>query len=136
MKKSFHYLICAVIGGAYGALGVFLAGLFLKNMGAVASLGIKLIKLEGDIAYQVTDVLSQLKEARLASPYLAFILIFACLGVLLFHLFKKARHVVVHVGAWLFLLIPTLLAAAIFTVVNDILFLDIIKVLISIILNL
>ena len=77
MKNKRSYILCALIGGAYGALGVFLAGIFLKNLGAVAGWIMKILKLEGDIVSQVTDVLSQLKDARLLSPYPVFILIFA-----------------------------------------------------------
>lgn len=136
MKKRIPFIISALVGGAYGAIGVFLSRLFIKNLGAVAGWIMKLIKLEGDVADQVTDVLSQLNNARLASPCLAFILIFACLGVLVMGFIKRARRVVIHVGAWLFLLIPTALIAALFTYVNDILFGDIIKLLVSIVPNL
>ncbi len=136
MKKYLNNIIFALIGGAYGALGVFSAGVFLKNLGAAANPVMRLLKLDGDIAYQVTDVLSQLRNARLVSPYPAFILVFALLGVLLLRLVKRARGVVINAGAWLLLLIPVTLLAAVFTRVNDILFLDMIKLLVSIVPNL
>ena len=82
MKKRFRYALLAVIGGAYGALNVLQSGIFIKNLGALAGRIMKIMKLDGEIVSQVTDALSQLKDARLLSPYPAFILIFACLGVL------------------------------------------------------
>lgn len=136
MKNLRSYGICALIGGAYGFLSVFLAGEFLKNLGALAGRIRKIMKLEGGIILQVTDALSQLKSARLVSPYLVFILIFAILGVLVLRFVKSARSVVIHTGAWLLLLIPAALAAALFTHVNDILFLDMVKLLVSIVPNL
>ena len=136
MKKIISYAVFALIGGAYGAVSVFLAGLFLKNLGAVAQWIMKLLSLDSDIAHQVADVLLQLKDARIASPYLAFVLLFAFLGILILRLVKKTRTIVINIGAWLFLMIPSALLAAVFTHVNDILFLEMIKLLISIIPNL
>ncbi len=136
MKKYRKHTICALTGGAYGALGVFLAGAFLRNLGAVAGWIMRILKLEGDVPIQVAQALSQLKDARLVSPYPVFILIFAFLGVLLLSVIKRARTIVIRVGAWLLLLIPVTLAAAVFTHVNDILFLDMVKLLVSIIPNL
>lgn len=136
MKKYRPHAICALIGVAYGALSVFLAGAFLRNLGAVAGWIMKILNLEGDVAAQAADVLSQLKDARIASPYLVFILFFAIVGALIPCLVKKSRAVVINAGAWLLLLIPATLSAAVFTRVNDILFLDMVKLLVSIIPNL
>lgn len=136
MKNWRTFSICALIGGAYGALGVFLASVFLKNLGALASWIMKIMQLEGDTASQVTDALMQLKGARLVSPYLVFMLIFAILSIIILRLVKRARGVVINAGAWLLLLIPVTLTAALFTHVNDILFLDMVKLLVSIVPNL
>jgi len=136
MKKYRSHTICALIGGAYGALGVFLSRMLLKNLGISDGWIIKLSKPEGDIALQVADALMQLKDARLVSPYPAFILIFALLGALILKRIKRTRAVVINICAWMLLLIPATLFAALFTHVNDILFLDMVKLLVSIVPNL
>lgn len=136
MKKRLFFLISALIGGAYGALSVFLSRIFLKNIGFVAGWGMQLFKADGEITSQVTGALDQLKGASLVSPFPVFILIFACLFLLIFRRMKKARKIVINITAWILLLIPSLVTAALFTVVNDILFYDVVKMLISILSNL
>ncbi len=136
MKKYRNVGISALLGGAYGTLGVFLSHLFLKNLSAVAGWIMNLTKIEDGIATQVTDALMQLKNARLLSPYAAFILIFAVLCALVYLLDRKARKVVINVGLWILLLVPVSLLAALFTHVNDILFFDIVRLAISIVTNL
>ena len=136
MKKRLFFLISALIGGTYGALSVFLSRIFLKNIGSVAGWGMQLFKADSGITSQVTGALASLKGASLVSPFLVFILMFACLFLLAFRNMKKARNIVINITAWLLLLIPSLVTAALFTVVNDILFLDAVKMLISILSNL
>lgn len=136
MKKRLFFLISALIGGIYGALSVFLSRIFLKNIGSVAGWGMQLFKTDGEITSQVTGALDQLKGASLVSPFPVFILIFACLFLLIFRRMKKARKIVINITAWILLLIPSLVTAALFTVVNDILFYDVVKMLISILSNL
>lgn len=136
MKKHMSFVISALIGGAYGAVSVFLSRVFIKNLGGIAGWGMKLFKADGDIVSQVTSALGQLKDASLASPYLVFILVFACLFLLIFRRMKKAHRIIINITAWLVLFIPSLIIAALFTVVNDILFLDVVKILVSIVLNL
>ena len=136
MKKHMSFVISALIGGAYGAVSVFLSRLLIKNLGGIAGWGMKLFKADGDIVSQVTGALGQLKDATLVSPFLVFILIFACLFLLIFFQMKKAHRIVISITAWLILFIPSLIIAALFTVVNDILFLDVVKILVSIVLNL
>ncbi len=136
MKKHLSLIISSLIGGAYGAVSVFLSRVFLRNLGAIAGWGMKLFKAESEITSQVTGALSQLKDASLFSPFLVFIPLFACLFLLIFCQMKKAHRIVINITAWVLILLPSLLVAALFTVVNDILFLDIIKILVSIVLNL
>ena len=136
MKKHMSLITSALIGGAYGAVSVFLSRIFIKNLGGIAGWGMKLFKANSDSVSQVTSALDQLKGASLASPYLVFILVFACLFLLIFRQMKKAHRIVINITAWLILFIPSLIIAALFTVVNDILFLDVVKMLVSIVLNL
>ena len=136
MKKNVSYIISALVGGAYGAVSVFLSRVFLKNLGAIAGWGMNLFRADGEITAQVTGALGQLKDASIASPYLVFILVFACLFFLIFRRMKKARKIVINITAWMLLLLPSLILASLFSVVNDILFLDVVKMLVSIALNL
>lgn len=136
MKKHMSFIISALIGGAYGAVCVFLSRLFIKNLSAVAGWGMHLFKVDGGTASQVMGALNQLKDAALASPFLVFILVFACLFLFIFWQMKKAHRIVINITAWLFLLLPSLVISALFTVVNDILFWDIVKLLVSILSNL
>lgn len=136
IKKRLFFLISALIGGAHGALSVFLSRIFLKNIGSVAGWGMQLFKADGEITSQVTGALDQLKGASLVSPFPVFILIFACLFLLIFRRMKKTRKIVINITAWILLLIPSLVTAALFTVVNDILFYDVVKMLTSILSNL
>ena len=96
----------------------------------------QLFKADGEITSQVTGALDQLKGASLVSPFPVFILIFACLFLLIFRRMKKTRKIVINITAWILLLIPSLVTAALFTVVNDILFYDVVKMLTSILSNL
>lgn len=136
MKKRMPFIISALIGGAYGAVCVFLSRLFIKNLGAVAGWGMHLFKADGNLASQVTSALHQLKDADLASPFLVIILVFASLFLFIFRQMKKARRIVINITAWLLLLLPSIIIAALFTVVNDILFWDMVKMLVSILINL
>ncbi|MBE5791209.1 MAG: hypothetical protein E7322_03520 [Clostridiales bacterium] len=136
MKKHMSLITSALIGGVYGAVSVFLSRIFIKNLGGIAGWGMKLFKANGEITAQVTGALGQLKDASIVSPYLVFILVFACLFFLIFRRMKKARKIVINITAWVLLLLPSLILASLFSVVNDILFLDVVKMLVSIVLNL
>jgi len=136
MKKYLRIAVFALIGAAYGALGVLLSGLLFRNLGVIAEWIMHLLKLEADITRQVSDALSQLRDARLVSPYFLFIPACALLSALIFSVSRKAKIIIINAGVWLLLLAPVTLAAAAFTHVNDILFLDMIRLMISIAPNL
>ena len=136
MKKYLRIAVFALIGAAYGALGVLLSGLLFRNLGVIAEWIMHLLKLEADITRQVSDALSQLRDARLVSPYFLFIPACALLSTLIFSVSRKAKIIIINAGVWLLLLAPVTLAAAAFTHVNDILFLDMIRLMISIAPNL
>lgn len=136
MKKKLRYPLSALSGAVCGALGVFLSSVFIRNMGCAAGFVMRLIKLDADIANQVASVLSQLKTARLSSPYLIVALVSACLFMLFAKPGRNRRRVVRKAAGWLGFLILSFFVSLIFTHVNDILFLDMIKLLISIVPNL
>ncbi len=136
MKKYLRIAVFALIGAAYGALGVLLSGLLFRNLGVIAEWIMHLLKLEADITRQVSDALSQLRDARLVSPYFLFIPACALLSALIFSVSRRAKIIIINAGVWLLLLAPVTLAAAAFTHVNDILFLDMIRLMISIAPNL
>ncbi len=136
MKKYLRIAVFALIGAAYGALSVLLSGLLFRNLGVIAEWIMHLLKLEADITRQVSDALSQLRDARLVSPYFLFIPACALLSALIFSVSRRAKIIIINAGVWLLLLTPVTLAAAAFTHVNDILFLDMIRLMISIAPNL
>lgn len=136
MKKYLRIAVFALIGATYGALGVLLSGLLFRNLGVIAEWIMHLLKLEADITRQVSDALSQLRDARLVSPYFLFIPACALLSALIFSVSRRAKIIIINAGVWLLLLAPVTLAAAAFTHVNDILFLDMIRLMTSIAPNL
>lgn len=136
MKRALHYSAFALSGAACGALGVFLSSAFIRNLSSAAGLVMRMIKPDAEIALKVTEVLSQLKGAHLLSPYPVIAIVFACLFLLFAHFGRKRRRIVRNAVIWLLMLIPAFLVSLVFTHVNDILFLDMIRLLISIVPNL
>ena len=136
MKKHLYPCACALAGAAYGLSCVLLSRVFIRHLAQVSAFVMKLLKADAELTHQVKDALLQLTDARLISPWLIMTALCALLGLGMYFIIKRAKSIVIHAGAWLLLLIPLSLIAALFTCVNDIRFLDMVKLLIDIAKNL
>ena len=119
MKKWRTYLVPAAAGLVYGLVAVLLSRLLIRNLGGVFSFVNLFAKLE-DGAHIVL-VLSQLKQARLVSPWVAALLLGLVAGLLFFLLIHRCkRKVRIACWVWIPLLLPLTLAVVLFTTINDI----------------
>lgn len=122
MKRYLKYPLGLFIGAACAALPVALSRLMIRNlagifhwMGSIASLD------EETLAYGA-QILSQLKSAVIASPWLPFLLAGAVLGLLMAWLTgrKPVKHIIIDLTLGLLLLLLLTLLALWFTSINAI----------------
>lgn len=120
-KKYVSYITAAFIGILYGVLVVGLSRGLIRNL-AICFRGIgKLAGLKEDLLDNVTQALLQLKEAGMASPWAASLLVAAVLGVLYrWMIRKRKRKVLISCLVWFFLLLPFTVLTAGVTKVNDV----------------
>lgn len=138
MKRTRTLLSSAFDGALYVSAALFASALFLKNLGSLFAFAAGYLNLSESVSLQVEAALSQLTEANLAFPYVYAVLIGFALGFLWRLVFKK-RTLLRKILRCFFLpvlFVPFTLLMALLTYVNDILFLDIIRLLVSIAANL
>ena len=84
MQKSIRFLRSFLWGVAWGILAVFSASLLIRYLGRLAEAIGSLAGLESDVLSQLVQVLSQLGQAQIVSPWLPFALLsgvlFACIA--------------------------------------------------------
>ena len=116
------FLIYFAVGAVYGALAVLFSRVLIHNLGDIFSSAAYLFGMNAETAAYVTDIITQLHTAELASPWLYIIPACAVLMSLTSRLRIKSSFTL-----WLFLFIPISLISVCLTDVNTILFLSLIK---------
>lgn len=122
MKKYLKYPLGACIGAACAALPVVLSRLMIRNLvgifrwiGSIAALDEEMLAYGGQI-------LSQLKDAVIVSPWLPFLLTGAVLGGFVAWITdrKPVKHIVIDLTLGLLLILLLTLLALWFTSINAI----------------
>ena len=121
MEKIKKYAAWGLSGAAYSTLAVLLSRLIIRSLGGIVIwTGRKQVLSDGLTEY-IGQVLEQLQDAAIVSPWLAVILIGAVMGILSIRLCGRQKmQIAVSVCLWILLFIPLTLAVMWFTEVNDV----------------
>lgn len=122
MKKYLKYMRGSLIGAACAALPVVFSRVLIRNLGGIFGWISSLASLDEETLSYGMQILSQLKSAVIASPWLPFLLGGAVLGGAIAWLTdrKPVRHVVIDLFLGLVLLLVLTLLAVWFTSINAI----------------
>lgn len=122
MKKYLKCLLGAFIGAAGAALPVALSRLMIRNLaGIFRGIGV-IASLDAETLSYGGQILAQLKDAAIVSPWLSFLLTGAVLGGAVAWIVgrKPVRHIVINLTLGLLLILLLTLLALWFTSINDI----------------
>lgn len=122
MKKYLKYPLGACIGAACAALPVALSRLVIRNLAGIFRWIGSIAALDEEMLSYGVQILSQLKDAVIVSPWLPFLLTGAVLGGFVAWMAgrKPVRHIVIDLTLGLLLILLLTLLALWFTSVNDI----------------
>lgn len=121
MKKRYFYTFAALGGIGYGLVTIFLSRVLIRNLGGLFALIAPAFGIGETDRETVTQILRQLKSARILSPWLWALLIGAALGAGLFFLLRnRKRKWLIPTLAGLFLLLPLTLGVLFVSEINGI----------------
>jgi len=118
MKNMGSYLLPALVGLAYGLVLILLSRLLITRMSGLFQLAAPLAGRKE--TEEIVRILSQLKNARIGSPWVS-LLLFAGLWAVFFFLIRTCgRKILVSCCVWIPLLLPLTLLVLCFSTVNGI----------------
>lgn len=120
MKKAMNCLLGAASGAAYAALTVFLSRILIRNLHLLFQWIGSLAALEEDTLSYGVQILIQLKDAAIASPWLYALPAGVALGALIAwpKAKKPVRKIILCLVAGLILILPLALIVLWFSEVN------------------
>lgn len=122
MKKYMKYPLGVRIGAACAALPVAFSRLMIRNLAGIFRWIGSIASLEEELISYGVQILSQLKDTVIVSPWLSFLLTGAVLGGLVAWMAgrKPVRHIVIDLTLGLLLILLLTLLALWFTSINAI----------------
>lgn len=122
MKKYLKGPLGMLIGAACAAIPVVLSRLLIRNLAGIFSWIGSIASLDEETLSYGVQILTQLKSAVIASPWLSFLMAGAVLGLLIAWISgrKPVKHIVVDLTLGLLLLLLLTLLALWFTSINAI----------------
>ena len=119
MKKRITYIIASIVGVLYGLALLLLSRHLIFNLSGLFGLINRFAQI-GDGDY-IAQILSQLKNAQLASPWVAVLLIGWAAGAAFYFLIRRRkRKALISCCVWIPLLLPLTVAVMCFTAINGI----------------
>lgn len=128
MKKLIRFLLFITVGAVLSASAVLLSNTFLKNISSVLSLLMPRFLNDEALISQLTDIFAQLKTACITYDPIVLIVLLCVFSLLARLFFAKKRLLVLKIFLFLLSYVLVFAVLLLFTRVNDILLLDMLKI--------